>query len=113
MQQERRLESNGDPNSFNVTYGRVVVGREILDMKREHGLITESEFQRRSLELEAESKRLLVGVALRAAKLPDSNIARVSEMVIEYGQSSDLIPADLERKFLEVTHLARSATILN
>lgn len=113
MQQERRLESNGDPNSFIVRYGRVVVGREMLGIKRENGLITESAFQRRYLELEAESKRLLVSVAQKAAKLPFSNIASVSEMVIECGQSGEPIPYDLEREFLRVTGLSISATILN
>lgn len=113
MQQERRLESNGDPNSFNVTYRRVVVGQVILDMKRELGLITEFDFESRSLQLAAESKRLLVGVAQRAVKFSDPNVVRVSEMVIECGQSDGPIPSDLEREFLEVTHLSRSATILN
>ena len=113
MQQERRLESSGDPNSFIVRYGRVVVDREMLGIKRENGLISESDFRRRSLELEAESKELLIGVAQKAAKLPYSNIASVSEMVIECGQSSEPIPDDLEREFLRVTGLSVSATILN
>lgn len=111
--QERRPENRGKPNSFNVEFSRVIVSQAILNMKRERGLITEHDFARQSSRNEDESKRLLVGIARELVDFDDPDVARVSRMVVECGQDDSLIPFDLEKEFLEISKLNRSAVILN